>query len=82
MRLGHQARPRRAATPAVPGDYLGGAYALVVHTRDGHTERVASWNGLPGKTMQLTAATASPQDQITSVVLTQADGTPVASLRL
>ena len=68
--------------PAVQGDYLGGAYALEVHTRDGHTERVASWNGLPGKSMELAAATASSQDQITSVVLTKADGTPVATLRL
>jgi len=64
------------------GEYLGGAYALVVHTRDGRAEKVASWNGLPGKTMQLTAATASSQDQITSVELTKADGTPVARLTL
>jgi hypothetical protein len=68
--------------PAVQGDYVGGAYALEVHTRDGHTERVASWNGLPGKSMELTAATASAQDQITSIVLTRADGTPVATLGL
>jgi len=68
--------------PAVKGEYLGGAYVLVVHTRDGRAEKVASWNGLPGKTMQLTAATASSQDQITSVELTKADGTPVARLTL
>ncbi len=68
--------------PAAPGDYLSGSYALVVHTRDGRTQKVASWNGLPGKTMQLTAATASPLAQIRSVVLTRADGTPVAALGL
>ncbi len=32
-------------------DYEGGAYALVVHTKDGRTQRVATWNGLPGKAM-------------------------------
>lgn len=66
----------------LPGGYLSGSYALLVHTRDGRTQKVASWNGVPGKTMQLTAATASPVGQITSVVLTKADGTPVAALRL
>ena len=45
--------------PPLGGDYEGGSYALVVHTRDGRTERIATWNGLPGATMQLTAATAS-----------------------
>jgi anti-sigma factor RsiW len=68
--------------PSASRDYLTGSYALVVHTRDGRTQKVASWNGLPGKTMQLTAATASPVGQISSVVLTRADGTPVAALRL
>jgi len=62
--------------------YEGGSYRLVVHLRDGRTERVASWNGVPGKSMSLSGATAEPLDQIASVVLTHADGTPVASLAL
>ena len=33
------------------------AYALVVHTRDGHSEQVATWKSLPGRTMRLAAAT-------------------------
>ncbi len=34
-------------------------YRLVVVTRAGTTEQVATWHGLPGKTMQLDAATAT-----------------------
>src|SRR5690606_11446491 len=33
-------------------------YALVVRTRDGRTDEVATWRGLPGRTMRLSAATA------------------------
>ena len=34
-------------------------YTMYVHTADGDTEQVASWKAVPGKTMQLSAATAS-----------------------
>jgi hypothetical protein len=64
--------------PRVLNPYEGGSYRLVVHTRDGRSEQVASWNGLPGKTMALTAATSAPVDQIKAVSLTHGDGTPVA----
>jgi hypothetical protein len=64
--------------PIVRGAYDGGAYALVVHTKDGRTQRVATWNGLPGRTMQLTAPTATPQSDIRSVVVTRLNGSPVA----
>ena len=67
-----------SGTPA----YEGGAYALVVHTKDGHTERVATWNGLPGKTMTVTGATAAWKQNIASVEVTTLDGTPVTELRL
>jgi anti-sigma-K factor RskA len=60
--------------------YEGGSYRLVLRTRDGRSERVATWNALPGKRMALSAATAEPVSQIRSVVLTHADGTPVARL--
>jgi anti-sigma factor RsiW len=66
---------------ASPGDEAAGtSYALVVHTRDGRTEQVATWRGLPGRTMRLTAATASARDQIASVEVRTADGQPVLKL--
>ena len=68
--------------PQVPGDYERGSYALVVHTTDGHEQRVATWNGLPGRTMQLTAATHFPKDKIRSVEVTWLDGGPVAWAQL
>jgi hypothetical protein len=55
-------------------------YALVVRTRDGHTEQVATWRALPGRTMQLTAATAAGRDDIASVEVRTADGRPVLKL--
>lgn len=64
--------------PPLHGAYVGGgSYALVVHTTDGRTQRVASWNGVPGRTMQLTAATATRQADIRSVEVTRLDGSPV-----
>jgi hypothetical protein len=65
------------------GGYQGESphtYALVVHTRDGGTEQVATWKGLPGKTMHLTGATALTADQIQSVEVRTADGQPVLEL--
>jgi hypothetical protein len=62
--------------------YGGGAYAMVVHTKDGHTEQVATWNGLPGETMHVSGATAAWQRDITSVEVTHLDGTPIAVLTL
>jgi hypothetical protein len=68
--------------PAISGDYAGGAssYALVVHTAGGTAQRVATWKPLPGRTMQLTAATATAPARITEVDVTRADGTPVLEL--
>jgi len=66
--------------PRAAGSYVGGSYRLVVHTRDGHSEQVATWNSLPGATMDLPASTAWPLDQIRWVSLTHADGSPVARL--
>lgn len=62
--------------------YEGGAYALVVHTRDGKAERVATWNGLPGRSMTVDAATSAWKQDITSVEVTRLDGTPVSALTL
>jgi hypothetical protein len=66
--------------PMVMGDYEAGTYALVVHTTDGRTERVATWHGLPGRAMQLTASTASRSTDIRSVDVTRLDGSPVLRL--
>jgi hypothetical protein len=67
-----------------PGGYhhddLPPTYSLVVHTRDGGTEQVASWKGLPGRTMHLTGATALSADQIRSVEVLTAEGQPVLEL--
>lgn len=62
--------------------YEGGSYALVVHTKDGGTERVATWNGLPGKTMHVTGASAAWKDEIKSVEVRHTGGAPIAVLKL
>jgi hypothetical protein len=49
-------------------------YALVVRGADGAAQQVATWKGLPGRTMHLTGATALTADQITSVEIQSADG--------
>ncbi len=59
-----------------------GSYALLVHTADGRTQQVGTWKGLPGRTMQLTAGTASPKADIRSVEVTWLDGGAVARGRL
>ncbi len=56
------------------------AYALVVHTREGGVEQVATWKGLPGKTMRLTGATATGRTDITSVEVRSFDGRVVLTL--
>lgn len=55
-------------------------YALVVRTRDGRTEQVASWKGLPGRTMRVSGATATSRDDIQRVELRTADGLVVLQL--
>jgi hypothetical protein len=55
-------------------------YALVVRTRDGHEEQVATWRGLPGRTMHLSAATATRRPDIASVEMRTTDGLVVLRL--
>jgi hypothetical protein len=62
--------------------YEGGAYALVVHLKNGRSERVATWNGLPGKSMQVSGATSAWKSTISSVVVTRIGEGPVAQLAL
>lgn len=51
------------------GDWGGRApaYALVVRTRDGGREQVATWRAVPGTEARLEAATAADPSQITAV---------------
>jgi hypothetical protein len=57
------------------------AYALVIHTRDGRVEQVATWRGLPGRTMRVTAATAAGLADIVSAEVRTADGEAVLGLK-
>jgi hypothetical protein len=57
-----------------------GTYAMFVRTRDGKVEQVATWQALPGKTMQLAAATAAKRDDIASVEIRTTSGEPVLAL--
>jgi hypothetical protein len=61
-------------------DATGPAYSLVVRTRAGAVEQVATWKALPGRTMHLTAATAIDADDIASVEVRTATGRPVLEL--
>ena len=62
------------------GPGASSAYALVVHTRAGREEQVATWKALPGKTMRLTGATATGRTDITSVDVRTSDGQVVLTL--
>ncbi len=55
-------------------------YALVVRTRDGRTEQVATWRGLPGRTMHLSAATANRRGDIASIEMRTTEGLVVLRL--
>ncbi|MGZ6744645.1 MAG: anti-sigma factor family protein [Nocardioides sp.] len=64
-------------------DTVAGApadYVLVVRTRDGRTQRVATWQALPGRTLRLSGATAARPDEIVSVEMRTAAGVPVLRL--
>ena len=55
-------------------------YTMYITRTDGSTEQVASWKGLPGKTMHLAGATASDADDIVSVEVRSSEGDPVLEL--
>ncbi len=68
-----------APAPGGYGDEPAG-YALVVRTRDGVEREVATWNAVPGRAMQLAAATSSGRADIASVEVRTGDGRPVLRL--
>jgi Putative zinc-finger len=55
-------------------------YTMYVTTAGGGTEQVASWKGLPGKTMHLAGATSADADTIVNVEVRTGDGLPVLEL--
>jgi len=40
-----------------PASYAAPSYALIVRTRDGATQQIATWRAVPGRTLQVDAAT-------------------------
>jgi putative zinc finger protein len=56
-------------------------YVLVVTDRDGQNEHVGTWKALPGKTLSLTSATATPVADIASLEVQLPDGTTVLRTR-
>jgi hypothetical protein len=58
----------------------GAVYTLVVRTRGGAVQQVATWRALPGRTMDVVGSTATPAQDIASVEVRAADGTPVLRL--
>jgi hypothetical protein len=62
------------------GDHAPPTYAMVVRSREGGTEQVATWQGLPGKTMHVTGATALTTEDIASVEIVAADGRALLEL--
>lgn len=55
-------------------------YALVVQTRDGRIEQVATWKGLPGRTMRVSGATATNRSDIQTVEVRTEEGVVVLRL--
>ncbi len=64
------------------GGAEGARYALVVRTRGGAEEQVASWRALPGRTLHLRGATGTESADISSVEIRTEAGEPVLRLTL
>lgn len=69
--------------PAAGSGYEEGqpaTYTLVIRTREGRTEQVATWRSVPGRTMRLSAATAASRADIASAEVRTADGEAILRL--
>jgi anti-sigma factor RsiW len=66
--------------PGAPGYDPEAAYALVVQSREGHLDQVATWRALPGKTVRITGATATRTSDISRVEVRDAAGAVVLTL--
>jgi hypothetical protein len=60
--------------PSDGGKARSWRYALVVQTKDGGTEHIATWVARPGRTFEITGATASPKSEIAGVEVQTPDG--------
>lgn len=69
------------AEPHEYGDAEPDGYVMVVRTRDGEEQEVATWNAVPGGAVQLTAATAAGRGDIESVEVRSDTGRPLLRLR-
>jgi len=58
----------------------GAVYWMVITRTDGTKERVTSWKALPGKSIHLSAGTATSKGQIAEVSIVASDGTTVLEL--
>lgn len=58
----------------------GPTYALVVMTRDGHSEQVATWRAVAGRAITVTGAVATDRAQIRSVEVRSTTGKTVLRL--
>jgi hypothetical protein len=61
-------------------DHVPPTYTMFVTRTDGTVEQVASWKGLPGKTLHLVGATAADATDIKDVQVRLADGDTVLEL--
>jgi hypothetical protein len=68
-------------TYAEEGSAYAGPYTVVVTRADGSTEPVTSWKALPGKTIHLSAGTATALGQISEVTVRNSDGRTVLTLK-
>lgn len=58
------------------------SYALVVTDEAGRSSQVSTWQAVPGKTVQIDAATAVPLEQIASLEVRKADGETILAAPL
>ncbi|HET8599396.1 MAG TPA: zf-HC2 domain-containing protein [Segeticoccus sp.] len=65
---------------AAGGTGAGPAYELVVRSRSGQLQRVATWQAVPGKTITVTGATSWSRADIASVQVRAASGHPLLEL--
>ncbi|HEX6247120.1 MAG TPA: zf-HC2 domain-containing protein [Nocardioidaceae bacterium] len=61
-------------------DAEASSYALVVQSRDGSWEQVATWRAVPGRSVTVTGATAARSDDIASVEVRSAAGRVLLAL--
>ena len=71
-------------TYTAPPEHEDGSatYVLVVRTKDGGTERVGTWEALPGRTLQVVGATASRRPDIAAVEVRTESGIRLLELRI